>query len=76
MIHQRGLTQLRVAREPALPQSTVGQCVGRGMRELAGYLTVGTGSGCAGNRGDNGEAARRDGSGQPDRIRTPETGER
>ena len=38
LIYWRGLTQLEVARELALPDHAVRRCVARGMRELAGNL--------------------------------------
>jgi len=40
LIYWRGLTQAQVAHELALPQGVIGQCVARGMRELAGRLSA------------------------------------
>lgn len=38
LVYFRGLTQTQVAHELALPETTVRQCVARGMRELAARL--------------------------------------
>lgn len=44
LIYWRGLTQAQVARELALPEATIAQCVARGMRDFARHLTTNAGS--------------------------------